>query len=135
MTTYVNILLTRKTHRNISMQKGTARTLWKIKELINKRTVKPFLADKNSKTSRIILMDEEWVISQIHQIAQHISNSNEYFMSILIKIMPKNKEDESFHSSEDDPVPFIIKKYRNYPSIKLIKTKNKSKNFRFRMRS
>ena len=34
--------------------------------------------------------------------------------------------------SEEDPVPSIIKKCRNHPGIKLIKTKNKSKTFRFR---
>ena len=46
--------------------------------------------------------------------------------------MPKNQEYESFDSSEEDPVSSIIKKYQNHPSIKLIKTKNKSKTFRFR---
>ena len=45
--------------------------------------------------------------------------------------MPKN-ENESFDSSEGNPVSSIIKKYQNQPSIKLIKTKNKSKTFRFR---
>ena len=46
--------------------------------------------------------------------------------------MPKNREYESFDSSEGNPVSSIIKKYQNHPSIKLIKTKNKSKTFRFR---
>ena len=46
--------------------------------------------------------------------------------------MPKNQEYESFDSSEGNPVSSIIKKYQNHPSIKLIKTKNKSKTFRFR---
>ena len=56
-------------------------------------------------------------------------------MSIPIKIVPKNKEYETFHSSEEEPVPCTIKKCRNHPSIKLIKTKSKSKTFRFRMTS
>ena len=30
------------------------------------------------------------------------------------------------------PVPSVTEKYQNHPSIKLIKTKNKSKIFRFR---
>ena len=46
--------------------------------------------------------------------------------------MPKNQEHESFDSSEENTVSSIIKKYQNHPSIKLIKTKNKSKTFRFR---
>ena len=45
--------------------------------------------------------------------------------------MPKNQEHESFDSSEENTVSSIIKKYQNHPSIKSIKTKNKSKNFRF----
>ena len=46
--------------------------------------------------------------------------------------MPKNQEYESFDSSEGNPVSSIIKKNQNDPSIKLIKTKNKSKTFRLR---
>ena len=45
--------------------------------------------------------------------------------------MPKNQEYDGSDSSED-PVPSITEKYQNHPSIKLIKTKNKSKIFRFR---
>ena len=46
--------------------------------------------------------------------------------------MSKNQEYESFDLSEVNPVSSIIKKYQNHPSIKLLKTKNKSKTFRFR---
>ena len=46
--------------------------------------------------------------------------------------MPKNHEYETLHSSEENPVSSIIKNYQNHPSIKLIKTRNKSKAFRFR---
>ena len=46
--------------------------------------------------------------------------------------MPKNQEYESFDSSGGNPVSSIIKKYQNHASIKLIKTKNKFKTFRFR---
>ena len=41
--------------------------------------------------------------------------------------------DSSFNcSSEEDPVSCIMKKYQNHSSLKLIKTKNKFKIFRFR---
>ena len=46
--------------------------------------------------------------------------------------MPKNQEYESFASSEGNPISSTIKKHQNHRSIKLIKTKNKSKTFRFR---
>ena len=84
------------------------------------KTVKPFLADKTNKTSRITLIEEERVISQDHLIAIAF---NEYFISIPIKNMPKYQEYERFDSSEEDPVSSITDKYRNHPSIKLIKTK------------
>ena len=85
------------------------RTFWK--------TIKPFLIDKTTKTS------------QDHLIAKTF---NKYLVSIPIKNMPKNREFESFDSSEEDPLSCIIKKYQNHPSINLIKSKNKSKTFRFR---
>ena len=97
------------------------RTFWE--------TVKSFLTEKINKTSIITLTEEEWVIFQDHLIAKTF---NEYFISIPIKNMPKNLEYESFGSSEENPVSSIIKKYQNHPSIKLIKSKNKSKTFRFR---
>ena len=96
------------------------RTFWK--------TVKPFLTDKTNKTSRITLIEEERVISQDHLIVKTFS---EHFINIPVKNIDKNQEYESFDSSED-LVSSIIKKYQNHPSIKLIKTKNKSKTFRLR---
>ena len=97
------------------------RTFWE--------TVKSFLTEKISKTSIITLTEEKRVIFQDYLIAKTF---NEYFISIPIKNMPKNPEYESFGSSEENPVSSIIKKYQNHPSIKLIKSKNKSKTFRFR---
>ena len=97
------------------------KTFWK--------TVKPFLADKTNKTSRITLIEDEKTISQDIEIAKTF---NEYFISIPIRNMPSNQEFECLDSSEKDPLLRIIKKYQNHPSIKLIKAKNKSKTFRFR---
>ena len=36
------------------------------------------------------------------------------------------------HSLEQDPIVKILDKYKDYPSIKLIKAKNSSKVFKFR---
>ena len=93
------------------------------------KTVKLSLIDKTNKTARITVIEEERVISQDHLIAKTF---NEYFISIPLKNIPKNQQYEDFDSSEEDPVSSIIKKYQNHPRMKLIKTKNKSKTFRFR---
>ena len=90
------------------------KTFWK--------NIKPFLADKTNKTSKITLIEDEKTISQDIEIAK---TSNEYFISIPIKNMPSNQEFECLDPSEEDPVLRIIKKYQNHPSIKLIKAKNR----------
>ena len=46
--------------------------------------------------------------------------------------MPTNQEFEYSDSPEEDPRLRIIGKYENYPSIMLIKSKNKSQTFKFR---
>ena len=61
------------------------RTFWKA--------LKPFLTDKNNKTSRLTLIEEEKVISQNHQIPKTL---NQFLMNIPIKNMPKNQGYESF---------------------------------------
>ena len=68
------------------------KTFWK--------TVKPFLADKTNKTSRITLIEDEKTISQEIEIAKTF---NEYFISIPIKNMPSNQEFECLDPSEKDP--------------------------------
>ena len=45
--------------------------------------------------------------------------------------MPTNQEFEYSDSPEEDPLLRIIGKYQNHPSIKLIKSKNKSQTFKF----
>ena len=92
------------------------------------KTDKYFLTDKTNETPTITLIEEERVISQDHLIAKTF---NEYLISIPMKNMLKSQEYEGSDSSEE-PVSSIIEKYQNHPSIKLIKTKNKSKTFRFR---
>ena len=91
-------------------------------------TFKPFLTDKTINTFRITLIEEERVISQDHLTTKTF---NEYFISIPIRNLSKNQEHESFDSSEEGTVSSTIKKYRNHPNIKLIKTKNKAETFRF----
>ena len=85
------------------------RTFWK--------TVKPFLAEKSKKVSKITLIEDNQIISQDKQIAKIF---NEYFISIPILNMPTNQEFEYSDSREGDPPLWIIGKYQNHPSIKLV---------------
>ena len=96
------------------------RTFWK--------TVKPFLSEKVTKHSKINLVEDDKIISRDDQIAKKFS---EYFISIPILNMPSNGY-KCPHSSEQDTILKILGKYKDHPSIKLIKAKNSSKVFTFR---
>ena len=66
-----------------------------------------------------------------HKIKQMAKIFIEYFITILILNMPTNQEFEYSDSPEEDPLLRAIGKYQNHPSIKLIKSKNKSQTFKF----
>ena len=92
------------------------------------KTVKPLLSEKVRKHSKINLVEDNKIISRDDQIAKKFS---EYFISIPILNMPSNGY-KCPHSSEQDPILKILDKYKDHPSIKLIKAKNSSKVFKFR---
>ena len=96
------------------------RTFWK--------TVKIFLSEKVTKHSKINLAKDDNIISRDDQIAKKFS---EYFISISILNMPSNGY-KCPHSSEQDPILKILDKYKDHPSMKLIKAKNSTKVFKFR---
>ena len=96
------------------------RTFWK--------TVKLFLSEKVTKHSKTNLVEDDKIISRDDQIAKQFS---EYFISIPILNIASN-EYKCPHSSEQDPILKILDKYKDHPSIKLIKAKNSSKVFKFR---
>ena len=68
------------------------------------------------------MIEDDKIISCDNQIAKKFS---EYFASILILNMPSNEYKYS-HSSEQDLILKILDKYKDHPSIKLIKAKNNS---------
>ena len=74
------------------------------------------------------MVEDDKIIFRDDQIAKKFS---EYFISIPILNMPSNGY-KCPHSSEQDPILKILDKYKDHPSIKLIKTKNSSKAFKFR---
>ena len=99
------------------------RTFWK--------TVKIFLSEKVPQHSKINLVKDDKIISRDDQIAKKFC---EYFISIPILNMPSNGY-KCPHSSEQDPILKILHKYKDHPSMKLIKAKNSSKVFSFKLTS
>ena len=95
------------------------RTFWK--------TMKHLLFQKVTKHSKINLVEDDKIISCDDQIAKKFS---EYFINITILNMPSNGYKWP-DSSEQDPILKILDKYKNNPSIKLIKAKNNSQVFKF----
>ena len=83
------------------------------------KTVKPFLFEKITKHSKIKLVEDDKNISLDKQIA---TNFSAYFINIPISNMPSNGY-KCPDSSEQDSILKIICKYRDHPSIKLIKAK------------
>ena len=95
------------------------RTFWK--------TVKPLLSEKVTKHSKINLVEDDKIVSCDDQIAKKFT---EYFINIPILNMPSNGY-KCPDSSEQDSILKILDKYKNHPSIKLIKAKNNSQVFKF----
>ena len=91
------------------------------------KTVKPLLSEKVTKHCKINLVEDDKIISRDDQIAKKFS---EYFINIPILNMPSNGY-KCPDSSEQDPILKILDKYKNHPSIKLIKTKNNFQVFKF----
>ena len=88
------------------------------------KPIKPFLADKTKKFSRITLIEVE-NISEDNEIVKIF---HDYFINVPTQNIPTNQE---FEFIIKDPLLRIIEKYHNHPNIILIKTKNKSQTFRF----
>ena len=58
---------------------------------------------------------------------------NNFFADVMINLNIPQYEDPIFNANDiDDPVLRVIEKYKNQPSIKLIKTSNENKNISFR---
>ena len=91
------------------------------------KTVKPFLSQKVTKHFKIKFAEDEKTISRDDQIAKKLSK---YFINIPSLNMPSNGY-KCPYSSEQDPILKILDKYRDQPSIKLIKAKNNPQVFKF----
>ena len=85
------------------------------------------MSEKVTNNSRINLVEDDKIISRDDQIAKKFS---EYFISIPILNIPSNGY-KCPHSSEQNPFLKILDKYKDNPSIKLIKAKTSSNVFKF----
>ena len=91
------------------------------------KTVKPLLSEKVTKYSKLKVVEDDKIISCDDLIAKKFS---EYFINIPVLNMPSNGY-KCPDSSEQDPILKILYKYKNHPSIKLIKAKNNCQVFKF----
>ena len=95
---------------------------WKI--------VKPLFSEKVNKNENIMLVENNNIISSEIEIAEKL---NAFFSNIVKELNIKVKEDLLCDVSDiNDPVERAIQKYKNHPSIQMIKeTFDSSKTFSF----
>ena len=79
---------------------------------------------------KIILMGDDEIIPENERISESLNN---FFADAIINLnIPQYEDPTSNTSGIDDPVLRAIEKYKNHPSIKLIKTNSENNaSFRF----
>ena len=100
---------------NLDISKVTDnRVFWKI--------VKSKISDKVKIRSKVTLVEDDKILSQDAEIAKTF---NEYFINIPILNMPNNQSfSTQTRSLEENTISGIIERYKDHPSINLIKSKN-----------
>ena len=82
--------------------------------------MKPFFTDKGMNHDKIILVEDDEIISENEQISESLNN---FFADAIINLnIPQYEDPTSNTDGIDDPVLRAIEKYKNHPSITLIKT-------------
>ena len=82
--------------------------------------MKPLFPDKGMSRDKIILAEEDEIISDVEQIFESLNN---FFADAIINLnIPQYEDPTSNTNGSDDPVSRAIEKYKNHPSIKPIKT-------------
>ena len=87
------------------------------------KTVKSFLSDKAVNSLKITLVEKNEIINNEEKIAEIF---NTYFTNIVSNLKIPLDQDTDFARridpfGEDDPITFILEKYKNHPSIIAIK--------------
>ena len=86
------------------------------------KIVKRKISDKVKIRSKITLVEDDKILSQDAEIAKTF---NEYFINIPILKMPNNQSfSTQTRSLEENHISEIIVRYKDHPSINLIKSKN-----------
>ena len=82
--------------------------------------MKPLFTDKGMNHDKIILVEDDEIISENEQISESLNN---FFADAIINLnIPQYEDLTSNTSGIDDPVLRTIEKYKNHSSIKLHKT-------------
>ena len=95
------------------------------KDITNNRkfwyTVKPFLSDKIKSRENIILINNERIMSDEVEIANTL---NDFFSNIIknLKLLEYYVEEKISHGLSSHPTLKAILKYKNHPSMKVIKS-------------
>ena len=93
------------------------------------KTVKPLFTDKGMSHDKIILVEDNEIISENKQISEYF---NKFFADVIINLnIPQYEDPTSNTNGTDDLVSRAIEKHKNQPSIKLIKTNNENASFHF----
>ena len=109
------VSLLRKTKRayygNLNEKEVTDnRNFWK--------TVKPFLSDKCPSNEKVILVEEDEIISKDSEVAEVL---NTFFSNIVSNLnIPEYQMNDPISDNINDPVLKAIAKYKIHPSIKAI---------------
>ena len=82
------------------------------------KTVKPFLSDKITTFLKIVLVENDEIISDESKVADSFSN---FFENALHSLGIKTNEYSNDNYGLENPVEIAIKKYEQHLSINLIK--------------
>ena len=85
------------------------------------RTVAPLFSNKNSKSDKIILYEDDKTISAEKELCRTFTT---YFSNIVFDLIPNIPEDASDIRSNHDPVLTAINTFQNHPSVVKISKEN-----------
>ena len=123
-----------KKQRNfcVSLLRMTKKNYYENLNVVDNKTfwksVKPFFSEKSQVNTKIILLDDEEIISDSTNCAEILNN---YFSDIAINL-EVDREIHTVSTNSYEPVMAAIEKYKTHPSItKIVEENFKQSNFDF----
>ena len=106
-----------------------------IKDIIDSKkfwkTVKPLISDKCNASNKINIVENDNIVSDDYEIAQTFKIFFENAVKNLNVLGDSDSQSPTFHL--DEPVDIAVEKFKNHPSITLVKSYvNFSNNFFFK---